>query len=39
MWALGVVLFTMLFGQFPFYDSVPSQLFSKIRAAAYTIPL
>nr|CAD7569242.1 unnamed protein product [Timema californicum] len=39
MWALGVVLFTMLFGQFPFYDSVPSQLFNKIRVAAYTIPL
>ncbi|KAK3925716.1 Serine/threonine-protein kinase 40 [Frankliniella fusca] len=38
MWALGVVLFTMLFGQFPFYDSSPPQLFNKIRAADYTIP-
>lgn len=38
MWALGVVLFTMLFGQFPFYDSSPPLLFNKIRAADYTIP-
>lgn len=38
MWALGVVLFTMLFGQFPFYDWSPPQLFNKIRAANYTIP-
>ncbi|XP_046415752.1 serine/threonine-protein kinase KIN4-like isoform X1 [Neodiprion fabricii] len=38
MWALGVVLFTMLYGQFPFYDSNPTQLFSKIKAANYHIP-
>ncbi|XP_063981425.1 MAP/microtubule affinity-regulating kinase 3-like [Diachasmimorpha longicaudata] len=38
MWALGVVLFTMLYGQFPFYDSSPTQLFNKIRAAIYHIP-
>ncbi|XP_015110324.1 serine/threonine-protein kinase BRSK1 [Diachasma alloeum] len=38
MWALGVVLFTMLYGQFPFYDSSPTQLFNKIRAANYHIP-
>ena len=38
MWALGVVLFTMLYGQFPFYDAVPQELFAKIRAARYTIP-
>ena len=31
MWALGVVLFTMLYGQFPFYDNAPHELFqSKI---------
>uniref|UniRef100_UPI00358FE77F serine/threonine-protein kinase 40 isoform X1 n=2 Tax=Myxine glutinosa TaxID=7769 RepID=UPI00358FE77F len=39
MWALGVVLFTMLYGQFPFYDSVPQELFRKIKAAEYTIPV
>ncbi|KAM6108510.1 LOW QUALITY PROTEIN: serine/threonine-protein kinase 40 [Pterocles gutturalis] len=36
MWALGVVLFTMLYG-LPFYDSIP-RLFRKIKAAEYTIP-
>uniref|UniRef100_A0A3Q4GZ73 Serine/threonine-protein kinase 40 n=1 Tax=Neolamprologus brichardi TaxID=32507 RepID=A0A3Q4GZ73_NEOBR len=38
MWALGVVLFTMLYGQFPFYDSMPQELFRKIKAAEYSIP-
>jgi len=38
IWALGVVLFTMLYGQFPFYDGVPRELFRKIKAADYTIP-
>lgn len=38
VWALGVVLFTMLYGQFPFYDSVPQELFRKIKAADYKIP-
>ncbi|BET00934.1 ser thr protein kinase-lyk4 [Nesidiocoris tenuis] len=38
MWALGVILFTMLYGQFPFYDSSPSQLFNRIKAADYTMP-
>ncbi|XP_072018785.1 serine/threonine-protein kinase 40-like [Amphiura filiformis] len=38
MWALGVVLFTMLYGQFPFYDSVPQELFRKIKAAEFSIP-
>ena len=32
MWALGVVLFTMLYGQFSFYNSVPQELFRKIKA-------
>merc|ERR550532_2250689 len=38
MWALGVVLFTMLYGQFPFYDSAPHELFQKIKIADYTLP-
>lgn len=38
MWALGVVLFTMLYGQFPFYDSQPQELFRKIKAAEFSMP-
>ncbi|EDO41944.1 predicted protein [Nematostella vectensis] len=38
MWALGVVLYTMLYGQFPFYDSVPHELFRKIKSAEFVIP-
>ena len=38
MWALGVVLFTMLYGQFPFYDSVPQELFRKIKSVEFNIP-
>ena len=38
LWALGVLLYTMLYGQFPFYDNVPFELFRKIKNAEYTIP-
>ncbi|XP_028157865.1 serine/threonine-protein kinase 40-like [Ostrinia furnacalis] len=38
MWALGVVLYTMLYGQFPFCDTSLTQLFSRIQAANYNIP-
>lgn len=38
MWALGVVLFTMLYGQFPFYDNAPHELFQKIKLADYSLP-
>ena len=37
MWALGVLLYTMLYGQFP-YDDDPEELFKKIKAADYVIP-
>lgn len=39
VWALGVILFTIVFGKFPFLDTTPSALFKKIRQADYTIPL
>lgn len=39
VWAMGVILFTMVFGKFPFLDTTPSALFKKIRQADYTIPL
>ena len=38
MWALGVLLYTMLYGQFPFYDNAPQELFRKIKAVEYSIP-
>lgn len=38
MWAMGVLLYTMLYGQFPFYDNDPQELFKKIKAADYLIP-
>jgi len=39
MWALGVILYTMLYGQFPFFDQTPSELFRKIKAAEFSIPM
>lgn len=39
VWALGVILYTIVFGKFPFLDTTPSALFKKIRQAEYTIPL
>ena len=35
---MGVLLYTMLYGQFPFYDEDPQELFKKIRAADFSIP-
>ena len=29
----------MLYGQFPFYDSIPQELFRKINCANYKIPI
>uniref|UniRef100_A0A8C2S6S2 Tribbles homolog 2 n=1 Tax=Capra hircus TaxID=9925 RepID=A0A8C2S6S2_CAPHI len=31
VWSLGVMLYTMLVGRYPFHDIEPSSLFSKIR--------
>lgn len=38
MWAIGVMLYTMVFGQFPFYDETPKELFGKICSADFYIP-
>lgn len=39
VWAIGVIFYTMLYGQFPFYDSRPKELFRKIKAGTFTFPL
>lgn len=38
VWALGVVLYTMIYGQFPFYDQIPQELFRKIKLVQYDLP-
>jgi len=37
-WSLGVILYTLLVGQYPFHDPVATQLFAKIRRGQYTLP-
>ncbi|XP_012866252.1 PREDICTED: tribbles homolog 3 [Dipodomys ordii] len=38
IWSLGVALFTMLAGHYPFQDSEPILLFGKIRRGAFALP-
>ncbi|KAF0879345.1 TRIB3 protein, partial [Crocuta crocuta] len=38
VWSLGVALFTMLAGHYPFQDSEPVLLFGKIRRGAFALP-
>lgn len=38
MWSLGVMLYTMIVGHFPFVDSSPQALFKKIKHAEFTFP-
>lgn len=38
IWSLGVSLYTMLIGRYPFQDTQPSALFSKIRRGTYSLP-
>lgn len=38
MWAMGVLLYTMYCGQFPFYDNARENLFKKICAGAFIVP-
>ena len=38
VWSLGVMLYTMLIGRYPFHDREPSALFTKIRRGEFCIP-
>ncbi|KAM9860295.1 tribbles homolog 3 [Aulostomus maculatus] len=38
IWSLGVSLYTMLIGQYPFQDTQPAALFAKIRRGAFSLP-
>jgi len=38
VWSLGVMLYTMLVGRYPFHDTEPGALFNKIRRGKFTIP-
>nr|KAG5694805.1 hypothetical protein BaRGS_019182 [Batillaria attramentaria] len=38
VWSLGVMLYTMLVGRYPFHDSQPLALFGKIRRGQFHIP-
>ncbi|XP_077052332.1 tribbles homolog 1 [Siphateles boraxobius] len=37
-WSLGVMLYTILVGRYPFHDPDPATLFSKIRRGTYCLP-
>lgn len=39
MWSLGVMLYTMLVGRYPFADSDACALFSRIRRGRYPMPV
>lgn len=38
LWSLGVMIYTMLVGRYPFHDREPMVLFGKIRRGVYKIP-
>lgn len=38
VWSLGVSLYTMLVGRYPFQDTRPAALFTKIRQGAFSLP-
>ncbi|XP_062406655.1 tribbles homolog 2 [Sardina pilchardus] len=38
VWSLGVMLYTILVGRYPFHDVEPGSLFSKIRRGHFSLP-
>ncbi|XP_074067927.1 tribbles homolog 3 [Macrotis lagotis] len=38
VWSLGVALYTMLAGRYPFQDTAPALLFGKIRRGSFALP-
>lgn len=38
VWSLGVMLYTMMVGRYPFHDCDPSALFGKIRRGQFSVP-
>nr|XP_057910530.1 tribbles homolog 2-like [Doryrhamphus excisus] len=38
IWSLGVSLYTMLIGRYPFQDTRPAALFAKIRRGSFSLP-
>lgn len=38
IWSVGVSLYTMLIGRYPFQDTRPAALFAKIRRGAFAVP-
>ena len=38
LWSLGVILYTLLVGNYPFFDSNPQNLFYKVCSGYYQVP-
>lgn len=38
LWSLGVILYTLLVGHYPFFDISTQNLFSKVRGGYYQVP-
>nr|CDJ80499.1 Serine threonine protein kinase-related domain containing protein [Haemonchus contortus] len=38
VWSLGILLYLLLLGRYPFYDETPAGVFSKIRVAKVVLP-